>query len=161
MSGVKKRVESVWFMSKCFENLVQRGVQHMDVFGDDIRQGTIFGLIPNLFDRVEVGGIRRQPFHVKPRGAAVQQLSGSRAMSTQAIPHDNERAPQMLMHLAHEADDIFRAGVVIQEFVVRWTPIVGQVLGLVKVRPTAREDPSQVSRGRGATDTYRVRKAVS
>ncbi|HEY2413227.1 MAG TPA: hypothetical protein VGI40_13340 [Pirellulaceae bacterium] len=44
---------------------------------------------------------------------------------------------------------------------LRWTPIVGQVLGLVKVRPTAREDPSQVSRGRGATDTYRVRKAVS
>ena len=37
-------------------------------------------------------------------------------MCTQAIPHDNERAPQMLMHFTHEADEVFRAGVVIQEF---------------------------------------------
>jgi hypothetical protein len=94
----------------------------MDIFRDDIRQGSILGLIPNILDRVEVRGIRRQPFHVQPRSAALQQSSGSRTMSAQAIPHEDDWTPQMIVNFSHEPDEILRPRVVIQKFIVQSQP---------------------------------------
>ena len=76
MSGIKERVESVWFVSEGVENSVQRGMQVMNVFGNDVCQGSVLGLLPTCSDRVEVGGIRRQPFHLNPGSADSPTIVG-------------------------------------------------------------------------------------
>lgn len=48
----------------------------MDVLRNDVRQGPIFGLIPDILHRVEVRRIRRKPFDVEPRGTLLKQSSG-------------------------------------------------------------------------------------
>ena len=122
MCRVKERVQAVGFVPKGFEDLIQCGVQIVNVVRNDVGQGSVLGLIPDILDRVKVRGIRRKPFHLKPRCCVRKQLSGGRAMRRQAIPHQNDGTTQMSVDFAHEPNEIRRPRIVLQEFVVQPKP---------------------------------------
>jgi len=100
----------------------QFGVQILNVLRNDVRQGAAFGLIPNILHRIEVRRVGWEPFDLKPRSAIFKESSGSRAVSRQAIPHQNDWTPQMPMDIADKADEIRGPRIVIQEFVVQSQP---------------------------------------
>lgn len=102
--------------------MFQFGVQILDVLRNDVRQGAAFGLIPNILDRIEFRRIGWEPFDLEPRPAIFKESSGSRAMSGQAIPHQNDGTAQMPMDIADKANEIRGPRIVIQEFVVQSQP---------------------------------------
>lgn len=94
----------------------------MNVLRYNVRHGSVFGLVPNILHRIKVGRVGREPFNLQPRRAIRKQLSRRGAMSRQAIPDQNHRTPQVAVDLTHEANEIRRAGVVIQQFVIQAQP---------------------------------------
>ena len=86
--------------------MFQFGVQILDVLRNDVRQGAAFGLIPNILDRIEIGRVRRKPFDLEPRSAIFKESSGSRAVSRQAIPHQNDWTAQMPVDIADKSNEI-------------------------------------------------------
>jgi hypothetical protein len=94
----------------------------VNVFRNNIGQGAIFGLVPDVLDRIQVWRVGRKPLHVQPRRFIRKQLSGRGAMSGQAIPNQNDRTMQVIVNFSYEANKIRRPRVVIQEFVVQPQP---------------------------------------
>jgi hypothetical protein len=94
----------------------------VNVFRNDIGQGTIFGLVPNVLDRIQVWRIGRKPLHTQPRRAVREQSSSRGAMSGQAIPNQNDRTMQVFVNFFYKANEIRRPRVVIQEFIVQPQP---------------------------------------
>ena len=109
-------------MPKGVQDVIQGGVQIVNVLRNDVRQGAVLGLIPNILHRIKVRRVRRKPFDLEPRGAVLKQSSGGRTMSRQAIPHQNDWTTQMPMDFAHESNEIRGPRIVIQEFVVQSQP---------------------------------------
>ncbi|GEM_PF-5264137 len=109
-------------MPKGVQDVIQFGVQIVDVFGNDVGQRPVLGLIPNSFHRIKVGRVRRKPFDLEPSGAAFKQSSCGGTMSRQTIPYQYDGSPQVLMDFAHEPNEIRSPRVVIQQFVVHPQP---------------------------------------
>lgn len=59
------------------QHLFQFGVQILNVLRNDVRQGAAFGLIPNIFDRIEFSCIGREPFDLEPSPALFEESAGS------------------------------------------------------------------------------------
>lgn len=75
MSCVKERVQAVGLVAKGVQDVIQGGVQIVDVLGNDVGQRAVFGLIPNILHRIKVRRVRRKPFDLEPSGAAFEQSS--------------------------------------------------------------------------------------
>jgi hypothetical protein len=76
MSGVKERMEAIGLVPKGVQDMIQGGVQIVDVLGNDVRQGPVLGLIPNILHRIEVWRVGRKPFDAQPRGTVLKKSSG-------------------------------------------------------------------------------------
>jgi hypothetical protein len=61
---------------KGVQDVIEGEVQIVNVLGNDIRQGTVLGLIPHFLDRIEVRRVRWKPFDLEPRGAILKESSG-------------------------------------------------------------------------------------
>jgi hypothetical protein len=104
------------------QDVIQGGVQIVDVLGNDVGQRTVLGLIPNILDGIKVRCVRRKPFDLEPSGAALKQSSCGGTMSRQSVPHEDDTSAQVLMNFAHEPNEIRGSCVVIQQFVVHPQP---------------------------------------
>lgn len=102
--------------------MIEFGVQIFDVLWNDVRQGAVLGLIPNILHGIEVRRIRRKPFDMEPGGPLLKQSSSGGTMSRQAVPHQNDGSAQMPMDFAHEANKILGPRVVVQKFVIQSQP---------------------------------------
>ena len=69
-------MQPVGLVPEGVQDVIQFGVQILDVLGNDVRQGSVLGLIPDILDRIEVGRIWRKPFDLEPRGTILKQSSG-------------------------------------------------------------------------------------
>ena len=69
-------MQPVGLMPEGVQDVIQFGVQILDALGNDVRQGPVLGLIPNMLDRIEVWRIRRKPFDLEPSGTILKQSSG-------------------------------------------------------------------------------------
>jgi len=107
---------------KGVQDVIQGVVQIVDVFGNNVGQRAVLGLVPNILHRIKVRRIRRKPFDLKPSGAAFEQSSCGGTMSRQTVPHQYDGSTQMLMDFAHEPNEICAPRVVIQQFVVHSQP---------------------------------------
>jgi hypothetical protein len=115
-------MQPVGLVPKGIQDVIQFGMQTVNILGNDVCQGPTLGLIPNMLHRIEVRRVRRKPFNLEPRGALLKQSSGGRTMSRQPIPHQNDCTAQMLMDFVNEPNEVFGPRVVIQEFVVQSQP---------------------------------------
>jgi hypothetical protein len=68
------------------ERLLNRVVQVGGILGKEVRQVTVLGLRPNLFNRIELRGIGRQPFDPQTPREAMQEPSGCRTMDLPTVP---------------------------------------------------------------------------
>ena len=59
-------------MPKGVQDVIQGVVQIVDVLGNDVRQGPVLGLIPNILHGIEVRRVRRKPFDLEPRGTVLK-----------------------------------------------------------------------------------------
>lgn len=87
--------------------------QVIDIVGHEVGKRRTLGVAPDGLDRIQVGGVSRQPFHFEPAGTRCVQLSYGRAMHIQAIHDDQEWPAQLPMQLAQIGDALRRADVVI------------------------------------------------
>src|SRR4051794_11435177 len=100
MGSLKERVEAAGIMAVVLEQAVESAMELGDVVGDEIGKVAVLGLTPNVFDGVEIWGVARKPRHFQPR--ATVQTTDSRAVRGQAIADQQQRAAQVVMHLAEE-----------------------------------------------------------
>lgn len=101
------------------QQMIEGLVQFVDVVRDDVCQISVLGLVPRIFDRIEVRRIPWKPLDVKPMGAGCLQSTDGRAMGRQPIANENERATQVGMDLTQKPNKVRRSGVVVQEFIVQ------------------------------------------
>ena len=76
------------------------------VFWDEIGQVGVLGVVPNHLDRIEFGGLSRQPDYLKLIRVLILQPPDGLAMSTISIQHQDELAPQMPMDHRDEGYDL-------------------------------------------------------
>jgi hypothetical protein len=55
-------------------------IQVQQIVRDEVGQVTIFGVVPDMFDRVEFRGVGRKPFEVEPSRMNVGDLTSGAAM---------------------------------------------------------------------------------
>lgn len=122
MSCVKERMQTVGLVPIGVQDAIQGGVQIVDVLRNDVGQRAVLGLIPNILHRIKVRCVWREPFDLEPSSAAFEQSSCGGTMSRQTVPHQYDGSAQMLMHFAHEPNEIRRSRVVVQQFIVHPQP---------------------------------------
>jgi hypothetical protein len=113
--GLEARVKSVRIGALFTERLSCSCSQVFGIVGNEVGQVAPFGMVPELFDRIEFWGIGGQPFDLQPRGLLLLQQADCFAMYTPAIQYDDQRPPQLSMQHAEETDDLFGRNVVIVE----------------------------------------------
>ena len=86
-------------------------VQVQQVVRDEVGQITIFGVVPNVFDWVEIRGIGRQPLEVEPIRMNVGDLTSGATMHIPAIPDQNGPPAQMTSKVPQKVDHVRRANV--------------------------------------------------
>jgi len=81
-------------------------VQGEQVFGKEVGQIAIFGLIPDMFDGVEIGGICRKPLKLEPIRMGTRHRTSGAGMHVPTVPHQDgptaqmtPEFPQKLQHL--------------------------------------------------------------
>jgi len=78
------------------------GVELEDVVGREVGELAVLQVIPQVFDRVKFGSIRRKSFQPQP-GIVMQHLTnGIALMHGTAVPDDGHRAAQMAEEIAKE-----------------------------------------------------------
>src|SRR5512138_4037206 len=86
--------------------------QIRDVVRQEVRQIPVFGLCPDLFVRIELRRIRRQPFDLQPTREPFQEPTGRRAMDLPTVQNQDKSPWQMAQHLGHERFNIGSADIV-------------------------------------------------
>ncbi len=84
----------------------------VNVLGNIVGQVCVFASIPDLFNRVEIGGVGRQPFDIDPASKTFMQTFCSRAMNRPAVHDQDNAARQMLQKVRHEEFEIIGTDVV-------------------------------------------------
>jgi hypothetical protein len=105
-----------------FEEMFEGLVQLIDVFGDDVGQFSIFGLVPNVLDGIEFGSVCRQPFDLEPWSTDLRKLPNGGTMRRQTIADEDKRTAQVRMDFLQEANKVGRSSVVVKEFVIQAQP---------------------------------------
>ncbi len=130
------------------KRLLHRLSQSRDILRQKVRQIPILGLRPDLFIRIKLRSIRRQPFDLQAMGKPCQEPSGRRAMDLPAVQDQDKSLRQVLKQPDHERFDIGSPKVVLVKGKVQaQPPALGRVVSrifrffVVLLRGTALPDP--------------------
>lgn len=85
--------------------------QMVEVVGDEVRQVGVLGVIPNLFDRIEFGGVGREKGRFNRLGKSSPQFSRGGFMNTGTIPDHKQVPPQGSTQLGDEVFDCGRVDI--------------------------------------------------
>jgi hypothetical protein len=83
-----------------------------NIFGNIIGQVRIFAVVPDLFDRIKIRCIRRQPFHINAAESPLQSL-GAAAMYHPAIHNQDKPSRKMQQQFCHKGLKIISDNVVV------------------------------------------------
>jgi len=82
-------------------------VEVVQVGGRHIRQITVLGIVPHLFNRIKIRGVTREALHVDPAGGPRQERLHERGPVDTPAFHDQLQVPaRMPSQVSHEADEI-------------------------------------------------------
>ena len=87
-----------------------------------IGQVGVFGLVPDGFDWIEIGCVRRQPLDAEPIGSSLLKLSHSRPMYVQAVADQNDRPTGHAPQFQDEGQEVGRLHVVVTNREVQRQP---------------------------------------
>lgn len=73
-------------------------VELIDVVGDEVGQGRVFGVAPEGLDRIEIGRVSGQPFDVEPNRPAFLQLAEKSKMGRSKSRKYDERRIRTRRH---------------------------------------------------------------
>ena len=83
-----------------------------NIFGNIIGQVRIFAAVPDLLNRIKIGGIRRQPFHINAAESSLQS-PGTAAMNHPAIHNQDKPSRKMRKQFCHKGLKIISDNVVV------------------------------------------------
>jgi hypothetical protein len=87
----------------------------MHIIRNEVGQVSIFGMIPDYLDWIQIRRISWQPLHLEPvRMLSLQQPYGL-AVGAEAIHHDDELAPHKVMEQGQESEDFLPAHVALMD----------------------------------------------
>lgn len=119
---MEERMYPVRFMAVCLQDSIQDFVKLCDLIGNEIGKRSALRLLPDVFHRVKIGSVAREPIDAQPISAAVVQLPHGRTMRAQAVANQNHGTAQVVVHLAQKRDHIFRMYVMIEQRVIQAKP---------------------------------------
>lgn len=103
----QERVGEVGLSPNSREAPAERAAKRAEVLGADVREFGPFDVPPDLFDGIQVGRVRGEPFDRQPRSLA-RQIGGHRSALMRAEPVPDEHhapAPEVALQGAQEADE--------------------------------------------------------
>ena len=74
----------------------------LNIVRNEVSRVGVFRSVPHLLIRVEVGGVRRQPFDVQPSGKTPSQTACGRTMHRPTVPHQDNAFEKMLQQCSNE-----------------------------------------------------------
>ncbi len=74
----------------------------IQVIGNKVCQVCVFGMVPALFDRIEVGGVGGQPLEVEPCGMTRLKIGRRGSMYAPTIPNHDHLVAIMAMQLTEQ-----------------------------------------------------------
>lgn len=86
-------------------------LQLCHILRHEVGQVAILAMVPDALDRVEVRGIRRQPFNVHASPKTPPQPTPSRSMHLPAVHNQNDATPEMLQQACHKQFKILGADI--------------------------------------------------
>ena len=99
---VVEALEAVWIALRAGYVAAKDGVELEDVVGREVGELAVLQVIPQVFDGVEFGSIRRESFQPQP-GIVMQHLPNRVALvHGTAVPDHGHRAAQMAEKIAEE-----------------------------------------------------------
>lgn len=104
---IKEGSNQVWITMFLHQRKPNPILQMIEVVGDKVGQVGVLGVVPNLFDRIQFGGVRREKSHFYGLGKAFPQLSGGGFVNTGSIPDHDQVPPQTPMYFG---DEVFHHG---------------------------------------------------
>jgi hypothetical protein len=96
--------------------------QMQGVVGDEVCQVRVLGVVPDLFVRVELGGVGGQPFDADSPTEAFLKPSSSRSMHGPAIHDQDNRSAEPLQQGGDKGFKIVRDDVVVEDVKVETQP---------------------------------------
>jgi hypothetical protein len=101
-------------LARCaFERSGDSPMKILDVLRDEVGHVAVLGTIPHQFHRIQVGSIGRQPLDLKPVRVLSLHQSHRLAVGVVAVQHQDELAPQALVHQGQERHNFLKADVVV------------------------------------------------
>jgi len=91
----------------------------VDVMGEIVGQVRVLGVVPYLFDGVELGGVGRQPFDRGPAGASFKQAADRGPMNIPSIENQHDLALQVTTEPPEKGQDVVGADVLIVDLKVK------------------------------------------
>ena len=80
-------------------------VEVFEVAGDEITTMTVFEMTPELFDGIEFGGVRWEPFEREPGEAFQQFADGGAFVHRAVVPDDDNFTGDLFEEFAEEVGD--------------------------------------------------------
>jgi hypothetical protein len=116
---IKEVVQERLAIARGAERQGDFGLQIVDVFRDEIGKIGVLRVIPNLFDRIKVWRVGRQPFDGNAGGL---KTLGRGAVSIEAVPHQEELASELATQRPNELLRVDRSDVVAKDHEVQTDP---------------------------------------
>ena len=107
---MNKRTKQFLFcllIQRCF----QRRRQMIDILRDKIGQLAILAIVPDLFDRIQLGSVSRQPFHIHASAEPPLEPPNAAAMNHPTVNDQNYAFRKMNQQLGHKGFEIFSANI--------------------------------------------------
>lgn len=111
-----------WVGGCLFERVHDFPTELADIIGDEVGQIPILRVAPHLFHRVELRGLRRQPFDDHMATEPGHQPFGCRSVGRQAIHNQDEALGRTATQPTNECLDFLGADVVVVDLEVQSQP---------------------------------------
>lgn len=104
---IKEGSNQVWVIMFLHQRKPNPNLQMIDIVGDKVGQVGVLGMAPDLFDRIQFGGVRWEKSHLYGLGKAFPQFSGGGFVNTGSVPDHDQVSPQTPMQFG---DEVFHHG---------------------------------------------------
>ena len=104
---MEKRTQQILLTDLATQRITDCLGQYFNIVRDKVRQIHVLAAIPNLFDRVEVRSIRRQPFHIHATESQTQ-LPRGRTMHHPTVDNHDDSFAKMSQNLRNKFLEVVR-----------------------------------------------------
>lgn len=116
---LEERMQQSLTVFAVLERLINLMFKSINILWNIVSQVGIFGMLPDVFVRIKLWCIRRQPFDVQSMPESSQQAPGGRSMYRPAVQNHNNALRKMHQQLGHKPFKVLCNNVVVKNLKIQ------------------------------------------